>query len=411
MIAASQMKVGNYYYFFPEYAQGKKAIWDAIDKAGIPFLKYIPDSLVEAKNGTEMKITLNNGSIIQIIGTNSIDSIMGTNPIGCVFSEYSLQSPMAWDFIRPILAENGGWAVFNGTPRGMNHFWDMHRMSLESPDWFHQRLVACEHPKYNTNGQFEVTNVLNAEDIDREFREGMEESKLRQEYFTDFQASSDNILIPLRLIETSFDRNISYRTATPIAGLDVGLSLTGDPTALVIRQGGKLVHIDEMRSESYEEIAGWAKKHMDEWGCRTICVDGIGWGAGAAQELMKYQYLNVSSINVAERASHTEMFPRLRDELWWKCREWFEEKLCCIPLNGPFRQKLTAELSNVKYSVLPQSNKIKVMSKTEMKKPENGGKSPNIADALCLTFATTPGGFVDSPYAYQDTPQRKPMLL
>jgi len=112
-----------YYYFFPTYRQGRKAIWEAIDpNTGVRFLDHIPPEFITNKNDTEMKVTLVNGSIIRIVGTEDIDSVVGTAPYGCIFSEYALQDPKAWNMIRPILAENKGWALFVSTPRGRNHF-------------------------------------------------------------------------------------------------------------------------------------------------------------------------------------------------------------------------------------------------------------------------------------------------
>ena len=73
------------------------------------------------ENVTEMKIKLKNGSLFQVVGTDNIDSVVGTNPIVCVFSEYSLQDKRAWEFIRPILRENDGIAIFIYTPRGKTH--------------------------------------------------------------------------------------------------------------------------------------------------------------------------------------------------------------------------------------------------------------------------------------------------
>src|SRR3569623_1517907 len=84
-----------------------------------------------------MQIELVNGSIIQLIGADNIDRIMGTNPVGVIFSEYSLMKPGVWEFIRPILAENGGWAGFIFTPRGMNHAWKLMQVALANPqDWY-----------------------------------------------------------------------------------------------------------------------------------------------------------------------------------------------------------------------------------------------------------------------------------
>ena len=115
-------RVGAYYYFFPTYKQGKKILWDGMDRDGFRFMDHFPKELLDGKpNDTEMKVKLRNGSIFQIIGTDNIDSVVGTNQVGCVFSEYALQDTAAWDFIRPILLENDGWAVFDFNTRGDNH--------------------------------------------------------------------------------------------------------------------------------------------------------------------------------------------------------------------------------------------------------------------------------------------------
>lgn len=106
-------RIGAYYYFFPTYNQGRKILWDGRDKEGFKFMDHIPQELRVRTDNQQMLIEIRGGSIFQIIGTDNVDSIVGTNPIGCVFSEYSLQDPIAWDYMRPILAENGGFAIFN----------------------------------------------------------------------------------------------------------------------------------------------------------------------------------------------------------------------------------------------------------------------------------------------------------
>lgn len=170
--------VGMYYYFYPTYAQGKKALWDGIGKDGLRYIEHFPKELVEGKpNDTEMKVRFKNGSLFQVIGTDDIDKIVGTNPRGCVFSEYSLQNPKAWDYIRPILAENGGWAIFNYTPRGKNHGFDLYEMAVSNPKWFVSKLTI------------EDTKVLSTEDIEEERKSGMTEDLIQQEYYVSFTAA------------------------------------------------------------------------------------------------------------------------------------------------------------------------------------------------------------------------------
>jgi phage terminase large subunit len=136
-------RVGTYFYVFPTFVQGRKVLWDGADKDGMRFVDHFPPALVESKNDTEMKIRLKNGSLLQVIGSDNYNASMGTNPIGIVFSEYSLQDPGCWNYYRPILAENGGWAIFNFTPRGENHSYALWELAKADPkNWFTSLLTA-----------------------------------------------------------------------------------------------------------------------------------------------------------------------------------------------------------------------------------------------------------------------------
>lgn len=153
-------RVGVYYYVFPTFTQAKRVIWDGIDGDGKRFLDHFPPELIDGKpNDSEMKLKFKNGSLFQLVGSDNVDAIMGTNPVGVVFSEYSLQDPRAWGFIRPILAENGGLALFVGTPRGENHFYDIYELGKNTPGWHVQMDKASD------------TNVISQDILDQERKE------------------------------------------------------------------------------------------------------------------------------------------------------------------------------------------------------------------------------------------------
>lgn len=194
MIKEMARRVGTYYYFFPNYNQGRKILWDGIDKAGFPYMNHFPSEVITKKNNTEMKITTVFGSVFQIIGTDNIDTIVGSNPVGCVFSEYALQDPEAWNFIRPILRENGGWAVFNFTPRGRNHGWKMAQMAQRNPAWFFQKLTVDD--THHQDG----TPYITPEMVQAERDEGMEESLIQQEYYCSFDASLQSCFFGTTLV-------------------------------------------------------------------------------------------------------------------------------------------------------------------------------------------------------------------
>ncbi|KKQ94899.1 MAG: hypothetical protein UT21_C0011G0007 [Candidatus Woesebacteria bacterium GW2011_GWA1_39_11b] len=166
-------RTGIFYYALPTYSQARKVVWLGADKSGMRFLDHFPKEIVKNINQSEMTIEFINGSILQLIGADNIDRIVGTNPIGVVFSEYSLMKKDVWDFISPILRENGGWAVFIMTPRGTNHAWDLMTAIKDDPKWFVETLTV------------EDTKALPKEDLEDAQRE-MPQDVFNQEYYCKF---------------------------------------------------------------------------------------------------------------------------------------------------------------------------------------------------------------------------------
>jgi hypothetical protein len=84
-------------------------LWEAVDKKGRRVIdQAIPVELRESTRNDEMMIRLKCGSTIQVTGADQADSLVGSNPVGVVFSEYALTSPITWRFVEPILIVNGG---------------------------------------------------------------------------------------------------------------------------------------------------------------------------------------------------------------------------------------------------------------------------------------------------------------
>ncbi len=117
--------VGQYWHLFPEQTQARKAIWHGVNRDGQRIIDVaFPPEIRASTNESEMRIELVNGSQWMLGGSDRYDALVGTNPRGVVFSEFAIANPRAYDFIRPILAENDGWALFPYTPRGRNHGYD-----------------------------------------------------------------------------------------------------------------------------------------------------------------------------------------------------------------------------------------------------------------------------------------------
>jgi hypothetical protein len=179
LIPQMMQRKGAYYYYFPTSTMGRDILWDGMDKDGFKFMDHFPAELIKRKNEQEMKIELRDGSLFKIRGTDKNEPI-GVNPIGCVFSEFSRQSPRnGWDLVRPILAENDGWAVFNFTPRGKNHAFRLYRDAINNPNWFVSRLPLDQ------------TNAIPYAAVEEDRRSGMSEEMIQQEYYCSFDIGQE----------------------------------------------------------------------------------------------------------------------------------------------------------------------------------------------------------------------------
>ena len=252
MLKAMLGKVGLYYYFFPTFRQARAVIWDGIDESGSRIIDAIPRSVIDGKpNETQMKIRLLNGSLFQLVGTDNFDAIAGTNPCGCVFSEYSLQDPTCWEMIiSPILVKNGGWAVFNGTPRGKNHQYKLDLIARDNPDkWYYNKLTI------------EDTKLIALEDIDQERKEGKSEELIQQEYYCSYDRGVEGSYYGKILDATRKDGRIGRIAYEPRSMVntywDIGY---GDSTSIVFSQqvGTEFRIIDFYESQG-EAFAHYAK--------------------------------------------------------------------------------------------------------------------------------------------------------
>ena len=255
IIRESLKRVGVYYYFFPEYAQGRRVLWDGIDGSGMRFLDHIPESLIQSKNSTDMKIILTNGSIIQIMGTDKFDKVRGANPIGCVFSEFAFQNPKAWNLVRPILAENGGWAAFNSSTHGKNHFYELTQMALNNKKWFVQN--------YNVTQTIDETGkrYISDEMIEEERESGMSDELIQQEFYNSWTANSQGfyyLSILEELDKSGQITNIKPSLSTTVeTWWDIGV---GDATCIWFTQTmGKEIHVIDYYSSNNKGLDHYAR--------------------------------------------------------------------------------------------------------------------------------------------------------
>ena len=200
--------------------------------------------------------------------------------------------------------------------------------------------------------------------------------------------AAPDVLIPWDWVMDAVNREQEIDPNDPLTiGVDVGGK--GDDQTVIIPGRGNVIipYSASMPIFAINDIdptqVAWkvegclADLLETEGGTYAIAIDGIGIGAGVASHLTRQAKLsNVHDVNVAELASESDRFHRLRDEIWWMAREAFSNRLISIPNDD----ELIAQLTDIHWS--DETGKIKVEGKKELKK--RGVKSPNKADAFCL---------------------------
>jgi hypothetical protein len=266
---------GSYWHLMPLQAQARKALWNGIDGQGRRIIDQVfPKEIRKRTLDNEMMIELKNGSTWQMAGSDNYNSLVGSNPVGIVFSEFSIANPQAWDYLRPMLAENGGWAVFIYTPRGKNHGYQMYNMAKKSDDWFCSLLTVNDTRRGGTR-LTEGLPVIGPDIIQQERNEGMAEEKIQQEYYCSFDAQIPGAIYSVQIAAMRDDKRIGRLPIEPAIEVytawDLGIS---DAMSIWFYQPiGKeirLIHYYENHNQGMEHYAQYlqefAVKHQIRYG-------------------------------------------------------------------------------------------------------------------------------------------------
>lgn len=344
---------GVYFYLFPTYAQGRKILWEGIDKTGMSFLAHIPDEIRKSVNNQEMKIELVNGSIIRVIGTDNINSIVGTNPVGCVFSEYSLQDPSAWSFIRPILAENGGWAVFNYTPRGANHGKDLYELAKNDPEhWFAQKLTVDD------------TKAIDADILAHERSEMLmqtgSDALFMQEYYVSFDAPVEGAYYGAHMIRAEEEGRITGVPYEPSALVNTywDLGMDDSMTIWFIQLVGREIRVIDYLEASGEGLPYYARElaskpynYGEHWFPHDGEVRELNNGKSRKETA---ESLGIKPIRIAKRVAQKEDGIESVRNLLPRC--WFDSKKCERGLNALRSYQKVFDDKNMVYRNSPLHN-------------------------------------------------------
>jgi Terminase large subunit, T4likevirus-type, N-terminal len=353
-------------YVAPFQKQAKMIAWN--------YLKYYTSTIPNVKvNETNLYIEFPSlhgkavGARLYIVGADNPDVLRGTYWDYVILDEYAQIKPELWgEVVRPSLADREGKAVFLGTPKGQNQFYEIYQRAMANPGWF----TACY--------RADESGVISQDEL-KSMMEDMTEAEIRQELYCDFTASAFNALITMDMVMGAVNkthRADDLLLSPKVLGIDVA-RFGQDSSVILMRQGlqayePKVLHnIDNMQLAAH--VADEINRHQPD----AVFIDA-GRGEGVIDRLRQLGY-EVQEVNFGGKAMKAERYINRRTEMWDSIRQWLESG-GSIPNNPDLKSDLVAP----EYS-FDAANRMKLEAKEKIK--ERVGKSPDLADALALTFA------------------------
>lgn len=352
-----------YFYVAPLLKQAKTIAWTRLKQMVGPLLPHVEI------NESDLSVKFaHNGAVLRLYGADNPDAMRGVRLDGCVIDEVAQVKPEVWEeIIRPALSDRAGWCWFLGTPKGINLFSALYFGASSRPEW-----AAARYTVYDTD-------ALPQAEIER-MKAEMSEQAFAREFLCDFAAAGDDQLLSLTDIETA--AQVTYKTgemdyAPKILGVDPA-RFGNDRSVIVPRQGLQVFNPMVYRGLDNMEFASRIAQKIEDWQPDAVFID-VGQGAGVIDRLRQLGH-DVIEVNFGGKAIDGR-YVNKRTEMWHLMAEAVRAGLAIPNDNG-----LKLELATPTYSFDLQ-NRIKLESKDEIKKRMPDAASPDLADALALTWA------------------------
>lgn len=355
--------LGLFFYVAPFLKQAKAIAWARI-KQRIESLRV--HALIEISE-SELAIKIkHNGAVVRVFGADNPHAMRGVRLDGCVIDEVAQIKPEVWnDIIQPALSDRKGWALFIGTPQGVNLFSELYFKAQSTPEWYSAKFTVYD------------TSAIDPEEVIR-LKRDMSETSFAREYMCDFSAAGDDQLISLSDVEAASKKELTERDvayAPRILGVDP--ARFGDDRSVIFpRQGLQSFTPQIFRGIDNMDLASRVAAKIEEWKPDAVFVDA-GNGGGVIDRLRQLGY-DVIEVNFGGKPNDPRYLNK-RAEMWFEVRDWL--KLGgAIPNMVDLKQDLAAPIY-----WYDSAGRIQLEPKDDIKK--RGLPSPDLADALALTFA------------------------
>lgn len=347
-------------YIAPLYRQAKTIAWDYLKR----YTENIPGRTV---NEAELRVDLPGDRRIQLFGADNPDSMRGVYFDGVVLDEPAQMKPIMWtEVIRPAIADRHGFAVFIGTPKGQNWFYERFRKAEKDDGWFTMVLKASK------------SGLLGQDEIDLMTRD-MTPNQIEQELECSFEVPDSAQFIDGALVRAARQREMDRATGARVMGVDV--ARFGSDRSVILVRTDMIELIKVYKGLDTMQFAAMVAEQAAFYKPQITFVDGAGVGGGVVDRLRMMRF-PVVEVQAGGKANASDRYGNKRAEMWGNTRDWLKDR-GSLP-DGPHIDELADDLVSPLYHY-DNKNAIFLEKKEDMK--ARGLPSPDIGDALALTFA------------------------
>lgn len=362
-------------------------------------------------------------AILRTARIDNADALQGFHDCMFFIDEGSGVRDEIFEVASGAMGDEGAYGLMTGNPTKLSGYF--YRVFHSKTFWFPMHFSSADslaekeysYTYTDHKGNVKVITTRGrqtskwVEDMANEY--GRHSNAFKVRVLGEFATLGSDLIVPERFLDCVYDLgrfDTREKMTQRIMGIDP--AWTGDDdTGVVIREGRRVLYAESWHGQDTVETFNRCKVLFHDWKCDKIMVDTIGVGAGVYDNFRHAIYKGKLGYPVYKVAVSTsspdDNCKNLRDWLWWKCREFFKNNKVYFADNNVYFEQLFREIIQPTYKIV--NGKIVAESKDDLRK--RGVRSPNIADALNLTFFGDSDTFKQNYYLPERYKKKKKKAL
>ena len=221
-----------------------------------------------------MSVIMANGGEVRIRSADNPDSLRGEGLDFVVCDEYAFMKAEAWsEALRPALSDKLGRALFIGTPRGRNHFWELYQRGVRGDDGYQSFTYPTAANPYIQASEIEAA------------RKELPELIFRQEYLAEFIDDSGGVFRRIQEVAKLSPLSAPLPDHSYIAGVDVASAVDYTVVCILDATTHEMVYMDRFNRVDYNVLIDRLEAIYQRWHLTTMKIESNSIGQPVIDQL------------------------------------------------------------------------------------------------------------------------------